>query len=101
MIDYMIGLFAANAIPHFVIGVSGIRFLSLFGYSGKANIAYALFNTVMSLGLYLYTYGTEALAEHGMYLGTLSILFSYFAIMHILHRRWHLDHLNAGVKTSG
>lgn len=78
LIDILIGLFAANAIPHFLIGKFDARILGLFGYGAKANLAYSYFCMAIALGLFHYQYGITQLAEHGMLIGVLLVVFGFY-----------------------
>jgi len=45
------GILFANGLMHFVIGLSGHRFLSWFGKSANANIAWGISNVLGATGL--------------------------------------------------
>lgn len=77
LIDFLIGALLMNAMPHFVIGITKTRFLGLFGYSPAGNIAYAVFQIVISLGLFIYQYGFKAIVENKIYLGALVVILLY------------------------
>ena len=77
IIDFFIGLTVANAIPHFLVGAAGIRFLGLFGYGDKANMAYGLVSIAASLLLFHFNYGIVNLFDFPMYLGALFVAISY------------------------
>ena len=85
-IDFAIGFFLMNAMPHFVLGIWKGRILSLFGFSPRANIAYGLLNFVASIALFGQHYGLEALAEQGIYVGALVVLLIYFVTGRIWFR---------------
>ncbi|QDT31672.1 hypothetical protein [Thalassoglobus polymorphus] len=85
-IDFLIGLFAANALPHYLIGRFDGRILGLFGYSARANIAYSFLCTAIALGLFQYKYGLESIADHGMLLGVLLVVFSFYGGWPIITR---------------
>ncbi len=78
IIDFIIGLTLMNAMPHFVLGIWKGRMLSAFGFGDFQNILYGLLNFVISIGLFLYKYGTEQLFENGIYAGALILLVIYF-----------------------
>lgn len=86
-IDFLIGLCAANAIPHFVLGCLDAQVLGLFGYGPKANIAYALFCSICSLALFHYRYGLATLGDHWMLLGVLCVAGGYYIGWPIVLRR--------------
>lgn len=81
-IDFLIGFFLMNAMPHFVLGVWGGRMFSAFGFGNKQNIAYGLLNFCLSVGLFLFTYGLEGLQANGIYAGALFILLIYLLTGH-------------------
>ena len=78
IIDFFIGLTLMNAMPHFVLGVWKGRMLSGFGVGDTKNIIYGLMNFTISVGLFLYKYGSEALLNNGIYIGALFVLIIYF-----------------------
>jgi len=86
IIDFFIGLTVANSIPHFLVGAAGIRFLGMFGYGDKANMAYSLLSILVSLLLFHINYGLGNLFEKPMYLGALAVAVSYVFGSHILIR---------------
>lgn len=86
IIDFLIGLFAANALPHYLIGKYNGRVLCLFGYGARANIAYSLFCVAVSLALFQFKYGLLELAKHGVLLGVLFVLFSFYLGWPIIQR---------------
>ncbi|MDD9951519.1 MAG: hypothetical protein OXT67_08145 [Zetaproteobacteria bacterium] len=87
-VDLCIGLFIANAIPHFIVGVMDIRFLCLFGFGAKQNILYSAWNIAWSLGLAWYFHGFEWITHNGLYLGVCLILASYIIGGRFLYERW-------------
>ncbi len=76
--DFIIGLTLMNAMPHLVLGIWKGRMLCGFGFGDFKNILYGVLNLVISIGLFLYSYGVEKLFENGIYLGALAILVVYF-----------------------
>jgi len=56
-----------NAMPHFVLGIWKARMFSAFGFGNTKNILYGVLNFIISLGLFLYKYGGQRLAENGIY----------------------------------
>ena len=74
-IDFVIGGLLANAMPHYILGITNTRFLGPFGYSPKGNIVYALILILLSLGLMIYEYGLEGVYYNGIYVGGLAVLF--------------------------
>ena len=78
LIDFLIGLFGANALPHFVMGKLDARVLGLFGCSGRANVAYAWFCSLISLGLFQWKYGLANVADHMMFVGICCVVLSYY-----------------------
>ena len=80
IIDFIIGLTLINTIPHFVLGIWKGRMFSGLGFGDTANILYGILNFAISIGLFLYKYGTSRLIENGIYLGALFVLVSYFIV---------------------
>lgn len=85
-IDFLIGFFLMNAMPHMLFGLLKIRFLSLFGFSSKGNIAYAVLNVVAAMALYHYEYGLNALRNDGIILGLLTLWLIYLLTTRFLHK---------------
>lgn len=77
LIDFLIGFFLMNAMPHLLCGLFEIRMLSVFGFSRAANLGYAAFNTTAALLLFHIQYGIAALWQHGIMLGAGTILLAY------------------------
>ena len=67
-----------NAMAHFAIGISGIRFLSLFGYSSTGNILYSFCQFLLVLFLIWMNYGPTFFLNNGIVVGSLSVLMIYF-----------------------
>jgi hypothetical protein len=67
-----------NAMPHFVLGTWKARMFSAFGFGNIQNILYGVLSFLISLGLFLYKYGTKGLFDNGIYTGALVILIIYF-----------------------
>jgi len=77
IMDFFIGWFLMNAMPHLLVAQTEVRFLSLFGFSVKGNYAYAAFNLIVSIILFQIQYGLNNLLNNGLYLGALFILVIY------------------------
>ncbi len=86
LIDFLIGLFAANALPHYLVGRFDGRILGLFGYGPKANMVYSFLCTAIALGLFQIKYGLDSLVEHGMLLGVFCVVFGFYAGWPIIDR---------------
>lgn len=78
LMDFLTGMFLANALPHFMVGILNVRFLSLFGYAGSANIYYSYFCVILSLVLFHLNYGLINLPGHMGYVGGLFLVLIYF-----------------------
>lgn len=89
-LDFFIGFFLMNAMPHFVLGVWSGRMFSAFGFGDKQNIAYALLNAGISISLFLYAYGLDGLTANGIYSGALLILIIYFITGHFFRNLFSL-----------
>ncbi len=92
ILDFVIGLTLMNAIPHFVLGIWKGRMLSAFGFGDWKNILYGLLNFVISVGLFLYKYGTKQLIENGIYAGALLLLVIYFLTGRLWYSVFHQKH---------
>lgn len=88
-IDFIIGLTLMNAMPHFVLSVYRGRMLSLFGYTPRANLIYAVFNVLVAAGLFLYKYGTAQFWENGILVGACFTLLMYFLTGRFFYRTFH------------
>ena len=77
LIDFLIGFFLMNAMPHMLFGLIGVRFISLFGFSAKGNIAYAFFNVTVALILFHIQYGLQEIFSNGIVIGALTLLLIY------------------------
>ena len=80
LIDFFIGFFLMNAMPHFILGKWNQRMLSGFGYGDVANQLYSLLNLAISLGLFVYQYGTKGFLDNGIYCGALTILLAFYVL---------------------
>ncbi|WP_146509857.1 hypothetical protein [Thalassoglobus neptunius] len=93
--DFLIGLFAANAIPHFVFGRLDAGVLGLFGHSGRGNVLYSIVCVVIALTLFHMQHGLATLADHMILVGVLTIVASYWigwpVIMRYLKRPLQSD----------
>jgi hypothetical protein len=74
LIDFIIGGLIVNSMPHFIFGITKTRYLGLFGYSPKGNIAYGVLQFVIAIILLLVNYSFEAVLQNGFVLGALSVL---------------------------
>ena len=80
LIDFLIGFFLMNAMPHFILGKWNQRMLSGFGFGDKANQLYSLANLAISISLFIYQYQVSGLLENGIYLGALTILLAFYLL---------------------
>ena len=64
--------------PHMMVGYGNIRFLALFGFGNKSNIAYAALSTLFSISLFSWKYGIEGWQTNGIYVGAVGILIIYW-----------------------
>ena len=77
LIDFLIGFFLMNAMPHMLMGILNVRFLSLFGFSARANFGYAAFNVVVAAVLFNLEHGLDKLLNNGVAVGALAMLAIY------------------------
>ncbi len=78
IIDFIIGGLLANAMPHFVIGITKTKFLGLFGYSPKGNIMYALLQFIICIILITIKYSFKDIITNGFFMGPLAVMTLYF-----------------------
>lgn len=76
-IDFLVGFFLMNAMPHMIFGLIRLRFLSLFGFSAIGNLLYSLVNIGIAGGLYHHQYGINAVLQDGVAMGALAMLVIY------------------------
>ena len=69
IIDFIIGVMLMGSLFHLSFAIWNMKVLSPFGKGIKQNIAYGIFVFLVSVGLYLYKYGMNELAQDKMYLG--------------------------------
>ena len=74
IIDFLIGLFLVNSMPHFIVGISKIRFLSLFGYTPVGNISYSVLQFIAAIILISYQYGFSSIYKNGIFLAGFLLL---------------------------
>ncbi len=68
----------ANAMPHFIFGLTKTKFLGMFGYSPKGNIIYSVLQFLVCIVLVLYTYGSKPFFENGILIGGLLVMFLFY-----------------------
>ncbi|GAA3519005.1 hypothetical protein GCM10022393_36460 [Aquimarina addita] len=78
IIDFLIGAFLANAMPHFIFGITKTKFLGMFGYSPKGNIIYALVQFIICVVLITLKYEFATILTNGLFIGGFMVLFLYF-----------------------
>lgn len=86
ILDFLIGLFATNALPHFLFAKLDARVLSLFGYSPRANFAYSVFCLLVAATIYIAKYGFSALSQHMMLFGGVAVVFSFYVGWNFIDR---------------
>ncbi len=77
-IDFLIGFFLMNAMPHWVLGLTKTRFLSAFGFSPQANITYSFLNVAIALILFGWCYGLPAVLGNGVFVGAAAMMLIYY-----------------------
>lgn len=78
VVDFIIGGLLMNAMPHFIFGITNVKYLGLFGFSTTGNIVYSLLQFVICIVLFHVQYGIYHLFENGMFVGGLSVLIAFF-----------------------
>ncbi|MEL6671035.1 MAG: hypothetical protein AAFR61_02555 [Bacteroidota bacterium] len=87
-IDFLIGFFLMNAMPHFVLGIWKGRMLSAFGFGNRQNLLYSAVQFVAAIALFFYQYGWQGLAAHGIFAGALLILVLYYLTGKFFYERF-------------
>ncbi|WP_018344468.1 hypothetical protein [Cytophaga aurantiaca] len=91
IIDFFIGLFLANAMPHFILGITKTKFLGPFGFSPAGNIVYAFIQFVISLVLIQIQYGLAAILKNGMLLAAVLVMAMFFIFGKMILRFYNRD----------
>ncbi len=91
IIDFFIGLFLANAMPHFILGITKTKFLGPFGFSPIGNIVYAVIQFVISLVLIHIQYGLVSIFKNGMLLAGILVMMAFFIFGKIVLRYYNRD----------
>jgi hypothetical protein len=86
LIDFFIGFTLMNAMPHLLMGLFRIRFLSLFGFSHNGNLAYGSLNVFVALMLFHIQYGLNILIDNGILIGALVIIVLYLITGRYLYK---------------
>jgi len=69
--DFVGGVLLLGSMLHLSFGIWEVPMISPFGSSARANVLYGSFALLVSLGLYGYRHGTEAIGGDGLLLGGL------------------------------
>ena len=94
LIDFLIGMGAINALPHYLFGRMKIGVLSLFGFNPRGNLFYAAFCMALSMGLFAYKYGFSSIGEHMWYAGELFVVWTYIIFWDLVNRYLRRDPVN-------
>ena len=78
ILDFLIGFFLMNAMPHWIFGITKTPMLSAFGLSPQANIAYSFLNVAIALTLFQFQYGIQTFLSSGIAVGALAMLVIYY-----------------------
>ncbi|HLP14541.1 MAG TPA: hypothetical protein VK177_21600 [Flavobacteriales bacterium] len=78
LVDFITGALLMNAMPHFIFGITGTKFLGLFGFSPKGNILYALVQFVACLVLFHANHDVRTILSNGIFTGGLTVLLLFF-----------------------
>lgn len=96
--DFLIGVFLMNAMPHMLFAMMNIRFLTLFGFSGLANLLHALISVGLALYFYHVQYHISTLIQDGVMVGALSMLLIFLLTSRFLLGFFELNHHERGVR---
>lgn len=86
LIDFIIGGLLMNAMPHFIFGITNVKYLGMFGFSTTGNIVYSLLQFGVCLILFHLQYDITHLFENGMFMGGLTVLISFYLFGRILFK---------------
>lgn len=89
IIDLLIGLTLVNALPHFVLGIWKGRMLSGLGFGNRNNVWYGIINLIISLTLFIYSYGIGGLIQNGIYAGGILVVVLYMLLAPTLYRKFN------------
>lgn len=84
LLDFIIGVLLANAMPHLIFGLTKTHFLGMFGFSPKGNIMYAILQFVICILLFYFNYGFKELLENGFLIGGITVVVLYFIFGKVL-----------------
>jgi len=71
IVDFIIGIMLLGSLFHFSMAIWNVRVISPFGMSKKANIAYGVLISFITISLYLYKNGLQKMLNDYIYLGGL------------------------------
>ena len=74
IVDFIIGVLIVNSLAHYIFGITKTRYLGLFGYSSKGNIAYGVLQFVVAIVLLLINNSFEEILSNGFVVGGLLVL---------------------------
>jgi len=77
IVDFFISLFLANVMPHFILGITKIKFLGPFGFIPLGNIMYVIIQFVLSVILIQIQYGLGIIFKNGMLLARVLVLIAF------------------------
>ena len=69
IINFIIGIMLLGSMFHLSMAIWDVRVISPFGMSKKANIAYGILVSFITIGLYLYKNGLDVMLNDYLYLG--------------------------------
>lgn len=75
--DFLAGFALMNAMPHLLFGLFRIRFLSAFGFSAAANLAYAFVNILIAAVVFAGTHGLAEFLHAGVLWGGIAMFVVY------------------------
>lgn len=74
IIDFIIGALIVNSLAHTIFGITKTRYLGLFGYSPKGNIAYGVLQLAVVIILLIANYKYGEILQNGFVIGGLFVL---------------------------
>ena len=84
LVDPAIGFLMMNAMAHLILGQTRTRFLTPFGYSAAANIAYAILCMLSALTIFHLQYGVTAIFANWIILAGLCLWMLFLIIGRLL-----------------
>lgn len=86
IIDFIIGVLLLGSLFHLSFALWNIKVVSPFGASKQSNAVYGFSVLIISVALFVYNHGLEALLQNGIYLGGLFAVFFTIGLGSLINR---------------